>query len=294
MRPAPRGVDYGGCSVTGFRLTLNIAHRGACSLAPENTLSAARRALELGAHMWELDVAVSADDALFVFHDVSLARTSNARQIFPDRAPWIFANFTLAELEKLDYGSWYVEADPFRQIAAGAVTAAQAARYRGEALLSLRRALEFTRDNDWCVNVEIKALPAPVQDFPVVGAVVSLIEELRAERHVVVSSFNFAVLRQVVARNAAIAVAALAGHPEDVPLQNLPDDLPLRGYFPRHSMVTVQQICALQAHGHSVMPWVVNDAAEMSCLVEAGVSGIFTDFPQRLQPLLPPDPIAST
>ncbi len=275
-------------------MTLNIAHRGARSLAPENSLSAAQSALQVGAHMWELDVAVSAYGALFAFHDFSLVRTSNARQIFPDRAPWIFTNFSLSELEKLDYGSWYEETDPFGQIAAGAVTAAQAARYRGEPLLTLRRALEFTREHDWRVNIEIKTLPAPMGDFPVAAAVVSLIEELRAERHVVVSSFNFAVVRQVVACNDAIAVAALAGHSENVPLQEPPDNLPLSGYFPRHSIVTVQQIRALQVRGHSVMPWVVNDAAEMSRLVEAGVSGIFTDFPQRLLPLLQPDAIAST
>jgi glycerophosphoryl diester phosphodiesterase len=239
--------------------------------------------------MWELDVAVSADGTLFVFHDFSLTRTSNAQQIFPDRAPWIYANFTLAELEKLDYGSWYVETDPFGQIAAGAVTVGQAARYRGEVLLSLRRALEYTREYNWRVNVEIKALPAPLQDFPVAAAVVALIEKLQVERHVLLSSFNYAVLRQVVARNDAIAVAALAGHPKDMPLQGPPDVLSLTGYFPRYSMVTVQQIRALQAHGHTVMPWVVNDAAEMSRLVDAGVSGIFTDFPQRLQPLLQPD-----
>ena len=59
---------------------LAIAHAGARSLAPENTLAAARKALEVGADMWELDVAVTADGHLFLFHDDSLARTTNARQ----------------------------------------------------------------------------------------------------------------------------------------------------------------------------------------------------------------------
>ena len=80
-----------------------IAHRGAGKLAPENTLAAARMARHAGADMWELDVAVSADGALFVMHDDSLQRTTNAAQRFPDRAPWTFSGFTLAELEQLDY-----------------------------------------------------------------------------------------------------------------------------------------------------------------------------------------------
>ena len=64
---------------------LNIAHRGARSLAPENTLAAAQKALELGADMWELDVAMTADGELIVIHDSTLERTSNARDVFPDR-----------------------------------------------------------------------------------------------------------------------------------------------------------------------------------------------------------------
>ncbi|MEM5790386.1 MAG: glycerophosphodiester phosphodiesterase family protein, partial [Syntrophobacteraceae bacterium] len=67
---------------------LNIAHRGARSLAPENTLAAARKALMLGAHMWELDVRLSRDGHLVVIHDATLDRTSNAAELFPDRAPW--------------------------------------------------------------------------------------------------------------------------------------------------------------------------------------------------------------
>ena len=86
---------------------LNIAHRGARSLAPENTLAAARMARHAGADMWELDVAVSADGALFVMHDDSLQRTTNAAQRFPDRAPWTFSGFTLAELEAEGLGPFF-------------------------------------------------------------------------------------------------------------------------------------------------------------------------------------------
>ena len=102
---------------------LIVAHGGARSLAPENTLAAARKALEVGADMWELDVGVTADGELILFHDDSLARTTNARQVYPDRAPWTFTTFTLAELGALDFGTWFVETDPFGQIAVGAVTA---------------------------------------------------------------------------------------------------------------------------------------------------------------------------
>ncbi len=82
--------------------------------------------------MWELDVAMSGDGELFVVHDDTLERTSNAAQVFPQRRPWSNHTFTLAEIRSLDFGSWFVEQDPFKQIQSGQVSAAEQAAYRGE------------------------------------------------------------------------------------------------------------------------------------------------------------------
>jgi len=95
------------------RKVFNIAHRGARSLAPENTISAARKALEVGADGWELDVQMSRDKKMVVIHDESLVRTSNVKEIFPHREPWLVRDFTLKELQELDFGSWFNETDPF-------------------------------------------------------------------------------------------------------------------------------------------------------------------------------------
>lgn len=265
--------------------TLSIAHRGARSLAPENTLAAARKALEIGADMWELDVGVTADGELILFHDRSLARTTDAQQVYPDRAPWTFTAFTLAELEALDFGTWFVETDPFGQIAAGAVTPQEQVSYRGEPVPTLRRALEFTRDNNWHVNVEIKTLPPPMTDFPVVEAVVSLINELDMTSQVLVSSFATDYLLQAGRLSPAITIAALVGKSETEPL-HMPLDLPVDGYSPRHTRISDQEIRALRQAGFDVVPWTANEEAAMRRLIRAGVSGIITDFPQTLKRLL--------
>ena len=264
---------------------LIVAHRGARSLAPENTLAGARKAWELGADVWELDVGVTADGELILFHDDSLARTTNAPQVYPDRAPWTFTTFTLAELERLDFGSWFVETDPFGQIAAGAVTPQEQASYRGEPVPTLRRALEFTREHNWRVNVEIKRLPPPLTNFPVVEAVVSLINELDMASQVVVTSFVTDYLLQVKRLNPAIATAALVGFSETEPL-HMPLDLAVDGYNPRHTLISDRQIRQLRQAGFQVSPWTVNDEAEMRRLIRAGVTGIITDFPQRLKRVL--------
>ncbi|MCP4367686.1 MAG: glycerophosphodiester phosphodiesterase, partial [Deltaproteobacteria bacterium] len=95
---------------------LNIAHRGARSIAPENTLEAAQKAYDLGAHMWETDIQITKDEKLVLFHDNSLARTTDAESRFPDRHPCMFTSFTLDEIRSLDAGSWFVKADPHQQI----------------------------------------------------------------------------------------------------------------------------------------------------------------------------------
>ncbi|MCA1553294.1 MAG: glycerophosphodiester phosphodiesterase, partial [Chloroflexi bacterium] len=78
------------------RRYLNIAHRGASAHAPENTLLAFQRAIELGADLSELDLHLSKDGALIVMHDHTVERTTNGHGAI--------ANLTLAELKQLDAG----------------------------------------------------------------------------------------------------------------------------------------------------------------------------------------------
>ena len=84
---------------------INVAHRGARSLAPENTLVAARLGLDAGADLWELDLALSRDLVPVVVHDDTLTRTSNAAEIFPGRSPWPVEAFSLDRLSSLTEGS---------------------------------------------------------------------------------------------------------------------------------------------------------------------------------------------
>lgn len=93
-----------------------IAHRGASAYAPEHTLAAYRLAIEQGADYVEQDLAVTKDGVLICLHDDSLERTTNVAEVFPDRASrdpatgerrWPAVDFTLAEIKRLDAGSWF-------------------------------------------------------------------------------------------------------------------------------------------------------------------------------------------
>jgi glycerophosphoryl diester phosphodiesterase len=169
---------------------LNIAHRGARSLAPENTLAAARKALQCGADAWECDVALTADGEPVILHDDTLRRTSNASSVYPNRKPWKLQAFTLAELKKLDFGSWFITTDPFKQIKTGQIQPDELQKFVGEPLITLSEALLFTKENNWQINVEIKDLRNTPGNATVVEKVVDIISGLQMEDQVRISSFN--------------------------------------------------------------------------------------------------------
>ena len=97
-----------------------VAHRGASAYAPEHTLAAYRLAIEQGADFVEQDLAVTKDGVLVCIHDLTLDRTTDVETVFPDRfvvdrtvetpvRRWLVADFTLAEIKKLDAGAWFNE-----------------------------------------------------------------------------------------------------------------------------------------------------------------------------------------
>lgn len=99
---------------------LLIAHRGASAYAPEHTIAAYRLAIEQGADYVEQDLAITKDGVLVCLHDLTLERTTNVEEIFPERFReeekegkkvklWYAVDFTLAEIKKLDAGSWFNE-----------------------------------------------------------------------------------------------------------------------------------------------------------------------------------------
>jgi glycerophosphoryl diester phosphodiesterase len=263
---------------------LNIAHRGARSLAPENTLAAARKAFEIGADMWELDVSVTADGELVLMHDDTLLRTTNAAALFPERAPWDVSTFTLAEIKSLDAGSFYLEADPFGQIAAGEISAKAQVVMTGEPVPTLYEALCFTHDHNWRVNVEIKTLPPSLAGFPVVEKTLALIRQLEMQNQVLLSSFAHTYLRQAKQLDPTLAIAVLVEFPPADPIKLL-TKLGSQTYHPFNQMIEESQIHLLRQAGFEINVWTVNTEAEMRKLIQAGVTGLITDFPHILKHL---------
>jgi glycerophosphoryl diester phosphodiesterase len=118
-----------------------IAHRGAGKLAPENTLAAFRVGASHGYRMFECDAKLSADGVVFLMHDPTLGRTTNAGQVFGAGASSVAGDYSWRDLSQLDAGGWHSRA------------------YAGEPLPTLDNVARFCRANDHLLDIEIKPTP---------------------------------------------------------------------------------------------------------------------------------------
>lgn len=266
-------------------MVANIAHRGARSVAPENTILAARRAFEIGADLWETDVAVTADQQLILMHDPLLLRTTDVAQCFPDREKMPVCRFRLPEIRRLDAGSWFLERDPFGQIEADQLSPDQMDACRGETIPTLEEALIFTLEHHWKINLELKPLPAKLNDYPIVTKVLELIDRLgMAADQVIISSFVHRWLREISARRPLLPIQALISGSADKPMNW--GGFEFQTYNANHQFITEDQITKAHAEGKRINLFTVNEISDMKYYIEKDIEGLITDFPQQLKELL--------
>lgn len=292
----------------------NVGHRGAMGLRPENTLPSFELAYDLGAHMVELDVHLSRDGVPVVIHDDTVGRTTDAQRLRPGPAPFV-SELTLAELRELDAGSWFVAAldrgpppphgrtdDERRRFLDGAALASLAS---GEVRIpTLEEALVLARSRDRRVNVELKAMPRRYARL--VPAVVDVIRATRTQDLVLLSSFDHVALVEAKRLAPELPTAALVVSRLHDPGRYVAEVLGGDAWNPgcvgecdslgfgseAYGSEGVRAldragIESAHARGVSVHTWTANDPAHMRALIDVGVDGIITDYPNRLAALLP-------
>ncbi len=258
---------------------LCIAHRGARAYAPENTLEAARLGYDVGSHMWELDANYTKDFQLVILHDDTLTRTTNVEQVFPNRDSYRVCDFTLEEILSLDAGSWYGETDPFQTI--HELTEEKINSYKGLKVPTLEEALNLTRELNWFVNLEIKNHEHLIGHERVTKDVINLVKSCKVEDRVLLSSFQHTYLREAKQIMPELPRGALIEkeRPEN-PLA-LCQELEVVAYHPGRQFLHIEDIAPLREAGYYIYVWTVNDMEEAKKLFEAGITGIFTDFPEQ-------------
>ena len=228
---------------------LIIAHRGASSYAPENTIAAFDLALQMGASHLELDVHLTHDDHLVVIHDDAVDRTTNGTGPVADQ--------TLAALQALDAGAWFGDAFAGARIPtlAGVLT-----RYRGRAHL----------------HIELKGHTAHLPQ-----RTVDLVRAHGMAQHVTFTSFQHAHLQTMRAYAPECPTGWLVGEISDTVIAQA-HALGCAQLCPRASLVTPGLVQRLHAEGFKVRAWGVANEALMYQVVEAGADGMTVNFPDKL------------
>ena len=263
----------------------NIAHRGARSLAPENTLLAFDKAWDLGAAGFEVDVQVLADGTLVIHHDTTLARTTDVSECFPDRASHPITTFIFEEIRTLDAGSWFIDSDPFSQISSGSVSFADIERMYNLQIPTLEEVLQYVKGKNWRVNLELKKVAKPLSDFPMVDEVLKLIKHHRIDNdQFAISSFHHPYIDKVKHQYPEIEINALIGSKRS--LRNKWNDYSYQIYNANVEYIDQYQVEKAREKGCTVNLYTVNDVSMMMNYFDWGVNALITDYPQVLQKVI--------
>lgn len=230
-----------------------IAHRGASGHAPENTLAALSLAADHGASCVEIDVSISADGVPFVHHDDTLTRCTSGTGLLCEHSA--------AELDQLDASKGM-------------------AGFLGEPLPRLAAVFKLLQARGLGLNLEIK--PRHGLEKDTVDAICKLVERSWPKHlPLVYSSFSWQSLACARERLPAVPRALLVG--------GIPDDWQARirefGCRNIHcdgAVLTPEQTAELRAADLGIYCYTINDVEQARALLDAGVHGVFTDYPQRL------------
>jgi glycerophosphoryl diester phosphodiesterase len=262
-------------------VSLIAAHRGFCAHYPENTLSAFKASLGC-CHFIELDIQMSKDLVPIVFHDPTLERTSNAeeRRESVGVQSLRICDWTLAQLKKLDIGSWFFNTDPFGTIAGKEASIMNLKLEMPQTLMTLEEVLLHPSLRKIPINIEIKDHRGKEQNKKVSEYVLEVILKTNSATRVLISSFNHDYL--VIAKNYAPTVSTAALQQRYHP-RNLVDYLKSLGvaaYHPADEITDAPLIKKLRAAGLGINVYTVNSIKRQQELFTMGATAIFTDYPK--------------
>lgn len=246
---------------------LNIGHRGAAGLAPENTLSSIQMAMDYNVDRIEIDLRQTLDGVVVVLHDKTINRTTTGRgQV---------ANMTFNRLRKFSAGSKF------------------SFDYRHEKVPSFREVLELVNGKS-ILLLEIKE-GSPYHPC-IEKNIIKLILEYNASQWCIVQSFNDSVLKnfrklpelQSNIQKLFVAIVPIAPfyggsrfNYKKLAHYDFAEELNIK-----YQNVTPLVVKKIHEQGKKVNVWTVNEPTQMEKFVKMGVDGIITNYPDRLNNLL--------
>ncbi|KAB8191563.1 glycerophosphodiester phosphodiesterase [Nonomuraea phyllanthi] len=239
----------------------NIAHRAGAAYAPENTLAACAESGREGADACEFDIQQTKDHELVLMHDQTLSRTTNVEKLFPDRSPWRVADFTLAEIRRLDAGSWF------------------SSNFRGEKVPTLEEALQAMDRYGVGLMLEIK------HGAPNAGIDRRVADVLKGHRSwwrsggVAVQAFDWKAMRNFHGMMPEVPIVLL-GNMTVKQLSGFSDFA--QGICRPHSKLSAHLVTTAHDNGLRVYTGTTDKPGLMRRMLSYGVDGIMTNLPGRL------------
>jgi glycerophosphoryl diester phosphodiesterase len=280
------------------------AHRGARGLAPENTLPAFERALDIGVTTLELDIGVTADGVVVIHHDPylnpAIARDAGGQWLVGSKGPLI-KTLTLAQLQAYDVGRINPETPYARTFDA------QQARdgTRVPTLASLFDRVKALGANEVRFNIETKINAGEPDDTvtaeEMTRALLKVIQDAGMTKRVTIQSFDWRSLQLVqriapaiptvyltvqTANNDNVHSGAWTAGFKIADHGSVPKLVKAAGgpvWSPNGGALTEALLKEAQGLGLKVIPWTINNPADMERLIAWGVDGIITDYPDRLR-----------
>ncbi len=247
---------------------LIIAHRGASSSAPENTLAAFQKAIDDGAEGVEFDVRLAKDGVPVIFHDENLRRIGQKEGNI--------LSYTSLELQSINVGLWFNAKHPNKADD----------RFAVENVPTLAQLLEFLKDFEGLIYIELKC--AEKENAALVKAVCETISGSKLLPSMIVKSFNFDAIRQIKQQFPEVRTAALFAPKTRTILRDKTSILEKAEHYAADelsihcSLATESFIQKAEQRGFPVTIWTANNSVWVKRAVDLGINAIITNNPAKL------------
>lgn len=235
-------------------MSKNIAHRGASGNYPENTMLAFEKAVEIGCDGIETDIQLTKDNIPVICHDELVDRTTNGEGLLRE--------YNYKELMKLDAGI------------------KKSMNFSGLKIPTLEELLDFVRDKNLYINLELKN--SIIEYEGIEEMVINKIYEYKIENNVILSSFNHNSMVKCKSIDSYIKTGLLYEgciyNPVKYAFSTKADAL-----HPDFHSLKSKIIKEIMGGGCEINTYTVNDKKYMKWLIEMGVDGIITNYPELLK-----------
>ncbi len=237
---------------------INVAHRGASAHAPENTMAAFHKGVEMKSDYIEIDVQMTADEELVIIHDTTVNRTTNGTGAVGD--------LTLEEIRALDAGSWFSE------------------EFAGEKIPTFEEVLDAFRGKVG-ILIELKSPELyPGMEEKVANALKERNMDHAKNKKIIIQSFNHGSMELSKELLPEIPHGVLAGLSwAGVTDEQLEAFATYADYFnPNQNIVTPALVDRVHEVGMQIMPYTSRSQEQADRLFNLGVDGIVTDYPEHV------------